>query len=141
MENNNEIMNNEVMETEATTFEVMDNNCEVRNTEEPVYYPDATNDDSHGPNKLLIAAGIGAALFVAKKAKDKIKPRLEARKQKKEREEKERILAVLKETGLVQEPTEVVKAEETVAATEPKTEEVQTTANPETPATEEKKEG
>lgn len=131
---NNEIMN-EVMETEATTnFEVMDN-CEVRNTEEPVYYPDTTSvDDSHGPNKLLVAAGIGAALFIAKKAKDKIKPKLEARKQKKEREEKERIMAVLKEAGLVQEPVEV-KADE-VAVEEPT--ETQTTANPETPTTEEK---
>lgn len=135
---NNEIMN-EVVETEATTnFEVMDN-CEVRNTEEPVYYPDATSvDDSHGPNKLLIAAGIGAALFVAKKAKDKIKPKIEARKAKKEREERERILAVLKETGLVQEPVEV-KADE-VAVEEPQAE-TQTTAPETTEKVEEKTEG
>ena len=139
-----EIMNNnEVMATEeATQFEVVDNQ-DTRGTYEEPYYPDTNgvSDSNGGPNKVLVVAAVGAALFVGKKLKNKfVDPAIQKRKDKKAKEEKERIIAVLAETGLIQQPAKVEEVKDTEAvATETPVTEVQTA--PETPATEEKKEG
>jgi hypothetical protein len=92
-----QIMNNEVEETE---IEVVDTPA---NTMPEIYVPEpqVSADESHGPNKALVALAIGGALLIAKPAIRKAKQIKADRKAKKEAEETERIMRVLEKTGLV----------------------------------------
>lgn len=101
--NNNEVIETEDFETEVTT----DNTPAVYPTE--IYVPETEGSESSGPNKALIALGIGGGLLIGKKLINKyVKPKIEEKKAKKAAEEEERILRVLEKTGLVK-PAEEVK--------------------------------
>ena len=117
-------LNNEVMEETTTPCEVEVVNETEASNNMPVYVPVQTDEpDSKGPNKALIALGVVGGLVAAKKVANKIRPKLEARKAKKAQEEEERILSVLKKTGLIVEPQKVEAAP--AEAVEVKAEEVQ----------------
>ena len=110
-----QIMNNEFVEEETNTnFEVIDNNEAMPTTMPEIYVPEPTGEaQSSGPNKALIALAVGGALLVSKPLIKKGKQLAEKHKEKKEARETERIMKVLKKTGLIVDPTEVKPEEVT----------------------------
>ncbi|MBO7449421.1 MAG: hypothetical protein J6U54_03550 [Clostridiales bacterium] len=73
-------------------------------TPDVIYVPAPTESSESGPNKALIALGIGAGLLVAKPAIRKIRSAIDKRKEAKEKAENERIMKVLVANGLVAAP-------------------------------------
>jgi hypothetical protein len=112
-------MNNEVMEeTIATTpCEVVETNNEASNM--PVYQPvQAYEPESKGPNKLIVAGLVVGGAIAVKKIANVVKTKAADKKAKKEAEEEERIMTVLKKAGLVVEPAKVEAAADVVEVKE-----------------------
>ena len=129
-----EYMNNTMEEvTETNEVEVVDSNP-VATMPTEIYVPESNDTTSEsGPNKMLIALGIGGGLLVGRKVVNKfIKPKLEARKAAREAAEEERIMKILEKTGLVKtvNPEETKPADDTAA--EPKQEVQEAKATDET---------
>ena len=128
-----EYMNDTMEEvTETNEVEVVESNP-VATMPTEIYVPESNDTTSDGgPNKMLIAIGIGGGLLVGKKLVNKfVKPKLEKRKAAKEAAEEERIMKVLAKTGLVKtvEPADTKPAAE---VEEPKQEVQEATATDET---------
>lgn len=125
----NEVYENEVVETETNEVTSTQEDYSPAPVTAPteIIIPEATESESHGPNKALIALAIGGGLLIANKARKKIKPMIEASKAKKEAKKKQELMDMLIEAGVVQKPAEPSKAEDNtvvdVPATEIKTEE------------------
>ena len=123
-----EMMNEVVENNETTMNEVV---SEENYAPAPVSAPTEiilpeTPESETGPNKVLIAAAVAGGLFLANKARKKLKPAIEKRKAKKAEERKKEILDVLIANGVVPAPEEAAKDDKTevidVPATEVKTE-------------------
>lgn len=134
-------MNNEVMEeTIATTpCEVVETNNEASNM--PVYQPaQAYEPESKGkgPNKLLVAGLVVGGAIAVKKIANVVKTKAADKKAKKEADELDRIMTVLKKAGVVVEPAkveaaaDVVEVEESDVVPEAKPEEPKETNKEET---------
>lgn len=139
-----EMMNNEVMETETTEMEVSNNEDYVpaaASVPAEIIVPQTDSDsDGKGPNKLLIAAAVAGGLFIANKAKKKLKPAIEARKAKKAKQKEEEIMAVLVKAGVVAPPAQETKpADAPAEVVDVKPEDIKEATEQET-KTEEKKE-
>lgn len=134
MEENNVM--NQVEEMDEQQIEVAQEPIVPAAPQAPIYVLPAEPDKEQGPNKALIALGIGAGLILANKARKKIKAKIQERKERKQADELKKFSEMLDEVERLKAQKAQAQAALEAASAKPEVAEVET----ETPAAEEAEE-